>query len=112
MLDWKDEIRRRLANLNLVPVRETEIVEELSQHMESLYEELLADGATQEEACQVLLEELSESRLLAEELRRVERQVRYEPVYCARGKMKVFPQWKTCLECAADSGALDAKVGS
>ncbi len=26
--------------------------------------------------------------------------------------MKVFPQWKTCLECAADSGALDAKVGS
>src|SRR6476619_4245450 len=34
MLDWKAEIRRRLAGLNLSPTRELEIVEEVAQHLE------------------------------------------------------------------------------
>ncbi len=80
MPDWKDEIRKRLANLKLSPVREAEIVEELSQHMESLYEELLSGGATEAEAERRTLAELSESELLARELRRIEREVKREPV--------------------------------
>jgi hypothetical protein len=50
MPEWKDEIRRRLGNLKLDPIRELEIVEELAQHLEERYEELLARGATEEEA--------------------------------------------------------------
>jgi hypothetical protein len=34
MPDWKPEIRRRLANLKLVPTREAAIVEELAQHLD------------------------------------------------------------------------------
>ena len=47
MPDWKAEIKKQLADLKLAPVREAEIIEELAQHLESLYEELLADGAAQ-----------------------------------------------------------------
>ena len=35
MPDFKVEIRARLAELQLSPVREAEIVEELSQHLEA-----------------------------------------------------------------------------
>ena len=34
MIDWKKEIRQRLAGLKLKPTREAEIVEELAQHLE------------------------------------------------------------------------------
>jgi hypothetical protein len=34
MPEWKDEIKNRLAGLNLAPAREAEIVEELAQHLE------------------------------------------------------------------------------
>jgi hypothetical protein len=40
MIDWKLEIRKRLAGLMLEPTREAEIVEELSQHLEDRYLEL------------------------------------------------------------------------
>jgi putative ABC transport system permease protein len=42
--DWQGEIRHRLAGLKLAPVREAEIVEELSQHLDDRYEELIALG--------------------------------------------------------------------
>jgi putative ABC transport system permease protein len=80
MLDWKQEIKTRLAGLHLAPMREMEIVDELSQHLESLQEELLTDGATVEEATRLLHEELSASELLAQELRRVEDRVRRAPI--------------------------------
>jgi hypothetical protein len=41
MPDWKQEIRRRLANLQLAPTREAAIVEELAQHLDESYAELL-----------------------------------------------------------------------
>lgn len=75
MPEWKQEIRQRLANLKLEPAREAAIVEELAQHLDDCYAELLAGGATSAEAYQQSLAELSESELLAQELRRVERQV-------------------------------------
>jgi putative ABC transport system permease protein len=80
MPDWSDEIRRRLARLRLAPTREAEIVEELSQHLEDLYEQTLQGGATEDEACRAVLQELDESHLLAQELRQVERPARPEPV--------------------------------
>jgi hypothetical protein len=50
MPDWKSEIRRRLARLRLAPTRENAIVEELAQHLDESYEELLACGMSEAEA--------------------------------------------------------------
>jgi predicted permease len=78
MHEWKEEIRERLASLQLEPAREAAIVEELSQHLEDHYRELLARGAGPEEAYRMALAEVSET--LQRELRRVERPIKYEPV--------------------------------
>ena len=59
MADWKPEIRRRLQNLQLAPTREGAIVEELAQYLDDCYAELLASGATEMEAYQQTLAELS-----------------------------------------------------
>src|SRR5882672_11069562 len=79
MPDWKREIRQRLAELNLAPTREAEIVEELAQHVEDRYEELLARGETEAEASRLALAELTESDSLMRELRRTEREAAPEP---------------------------------
>jgi macrolide transport system ATP-binding/permease protein len=78
--DWKPEIRRRLQNLQLAPMREAAIVEELAQHLDDYYAELLAGGASEAEAYHQTLLELNESELLARELRCVERQFAPEPI--------------------------------
>ncbi|MBA3439126.1 MAG: ABC transporter permease [Pyrinomonadaceae bacterium] len=80
MPEWKQEIRGRLAGLQLAPTREAAIVEELAQHLDDCYAELLSGGATPAEAERQTLAELSGSELLARELRRVERQVVPEPI--------------------------------
>jgi len=77
---WKEEIRRRLAKLNLAAAREAAIVEELAQHLDDCYAELLAGGVTPAEAERRTRAELSGNELLARELRRVERQVAPEPI--------------------------------
>jgi macrolide transport system ATP-binding/permease protein len=66
--------------MNLAPTRESEIVEELAQHLEDRYAELLSGGAAPEEAFLAALAELSESESLERELRRVERQSSPEPI--------------------------------
>jgi predicted permease len=80
MLDWKPEVKQRLADVNLAPAREAAIIEELAQHLDDCYTELLAGGATPVEAYRQTLAELNGSELLARELRRVERQVAPEPI--------------------------------
>jgi predicted permease len=80
MPDWKPEITRRLQGLHLAPTREAAIVEELAQYLDDYYAELSAGGATEAEAYQRTLAELSGSELLARELRRVERQSYPEPI--------------------------------
>jgi len=79
MPDWKEEIARRLSRSGLEPGREAEIIEELAQHLEDLYEQSVRGGATSEEAYRASLRELTEGELLAQELRRVERLARQEP---------------------------------
>src|SRR5882672_9276639 len=80
MPDWKVEIRRRLTNLRLTPTRENAIIEELAEHLDDCYAELVAGGVSEAEAYQRTLAELSGSELLARELRRAERQVQQEPI--------------------------------
>ncbi|HJQ25492.1 MAG TPA: ABC transporter permease [Blastocatellia bacterium] len=80
MPDWRNEIRQRLAGLRLEPMREDEIIEELSQHLDDRYAERRAAGASIAEARRAALNELSSSEILRQELRRVERRVVPEPV--------------------------------
>lgn len=58
MPDWKSHVRARLASLRLSPARETEIVEELAQHLDDRWRELIAGGASEEEATSVALGQL------------------------------------------------------
>jgi putative ABC transport system permease protein len=79
MPDFKEEIRKRVAALNLPPAREAGIVEELSQHLDDEYEQSLARGATESEAYKTALSGLSQRDLLAE-LKRIEGRLPGEPV--------------------------------
>lgn len=72
MPDWKAELRARLRALRLPPVREADIVEELSQHLEDRYREARIGARSDADAVQVVLAELDGSDLVAE-LARVER---------------------------------------
>src|SRR5438309_2354031 len=80
MPDFKDAIRRQLTGLDLAPARETEIVDELSQHLEDEYDDALSKGATEEQAEQTVLQELRVTDLLGDELKKVERRTSHEPI--------------------------------
>ena len=80
MLDWKAEIRRRLAGLNLSPTRELEIVEEVAQHLEDQYDEALRRGGSETEAQDQVHCNLDLSDLFGTELQGVEEQARPNPV--------------------------------
>src|SRR5215813_647076 len=90
MREWDEEISRLLANLKLEPTREAAIVKELSQHLDDYYAELRAGGATAEQASRAALAELSSSGLLAQELRRVERQGNHEPIIFGTRRMNML----------------------
>jgi predicted permease len=90
MPDWKKEITERLAGLRLAPTREAEIVEELAQCLEDSYDELLANGATEADACRKTLEQLNESELLARELNKIERPVSPEPIVLGGRRTNIF----------------------
>lgn len=63
MPDWRDSVRARLSSLRLSPAREAEIVEELSQHLDERYDELLRGGLTADEAALMALREFGNDKL-------------------------------------------------
>jgi len=85
MPDWKPEIRKQLNGVRLEPTRESEIVDELADHFEDRYAELLAEGAAEEDARRFVLEEIREGDVLAAELRTSERRSPPEPVPLGAG---------------------------
>ena len=72
MQDWKKEIREALSQLTLPPLREAEIVEELGQHLEDRYEDLLLQGYAEDEAAQKTLSEFRQNEMICD-LRGLER---------------------------------------
>ena len=68
MPDWAAHLRPRLASLRLSPAREHEIVQELSQHLEDRFRELMAGGASEDEATRLALADFREGNLLAQYL--------------------------------------------
>src|ERR1041385_4861603 len=79
MLDFKTEIRARLASLQLSPAREAEIVDELAQHLEDEYDQALSRGVSEEEAQHAVLKKLEVPDLLGRELERIERRAPQNP---------------------------------
>jgi hypothetical protein len=65
MPEWKPEILRRLAPLRLSPAREGEIAEEIAQHLDDRYQELLAAGLSADSAFRAAFDELKGEDLLA-----------------------------------------------
>jgi predicted permease len=65
MPSWVEHVRPRLSSLRLSPAREHEIVEELSQHLEDRWRELVAGGTPEDEATRMALAGFREGNLLA-----------------------------------------------
>jgi len=68
MSDWAEHVRARLSSLRLSPTRENEIVEELSQHLDDRWQELVAGGATPEQATALTLSEFKGQDVLAQHM--------------------------------------------
>jgi putative ABC transport system permease protein len=66
--------------LQLAPARENAIVEEVAQHLDESYAELLASGVSEADAYGHVLAELHDGGLLTHGLRRVERSTNPEPI--------------------------------
>ena len=73
MPDWKDEVKRRLRGLQVSPVNEAEIVEELAQHLDDVYQRALRNGASEENARRAALSELNAEHSLLNELQRTQK---------------------------------------
>jgi MacB-like periplasmic core domain len=68
MPDWAPEVRSRLSTVRLSPTREAEIVEELSQHLDDRWRELVAGGADPDAAARLALAEFRGTDVLAQYL--------------------------------------------
>ena len=83
--DWKSEILRRLAPLKLSAAREQEIADEIAQHLDDRYQDLLGGGDAPHEALRKTLDELETQNLLAHNLQSIETDLQCEPL--ALGKV-------------------------
>jgi putative ABC transport system permease protein len=79
MPDWDAEIRARLFGLQLTGPREAELIDELSAHLDDLFEELRGQGTPPEDARRAALAALAEADL-AGGLRRLRQARAPEPV--------------------------------
>ena len=78
MPDWRPDIASRLGGLRLDPARKAEIIDELSEHLDQRYDELLSEGATADEAFRTAVSELRDAQALATAMRPL-RQTRVAP---------------------------------
>jgi putative ABC transport system permease protein len=60
---WRSEVLRRLRAAKLDPATEQEVVEELAQHLDDCYRELLATGMPEAQARRAVLKELDNKGL-------------------------------------------------
>jgi predicted permease len=65
MPNWSKQIRSVLADIQLEAAREAEIVEELTQHLNDVYEDGLANGLSPQEAERIALASLRDGELTA-----------------------------------------------
>jgi putative ABC transport system permease protein len=65
MPDWRPDIRARLSQLSIAPSREAEIVEELTQHLDDRWRELIVSGETPDDAARIARTEFNGARFEA-----------------------------------------------
>jgi predicted permease len=66
MPDWAEEIRARIARLEMDPAEEASLVDELSEHLTDRYNEMRGNGLDDLEICRLLKAELDERTLVAQ----------------------------------------------
>jgi putative ABC transport system permease protein len=90
MPDWNRILRDRLADLKLDPAAEAEIFDELAQHLDDRYQELLASGVPEGDAQRIAAAPVHNSPSLAEALQRARRRPAPEPPSARTGHLGVF----------------------
>jgi predicted permease len=80
MLDWEAIVRERLAPLRLTGSAEADLAEELAQHLEERYRELLGGGANEDDAQRQVISELENVQPLKDGLERNQQMPRYDSV--------------------------------
>ena len=78
MRDWKSVVRERMAPLGMEGTAEAEWIEELTQHLEDKYRELMRGGASEEEAYRTAAAEMDDVAPMRAGLERSERMPRDE----------------------------------
>jgi putative ABC transport system permease protein len=68
MPEWTDRVRERLTGLRLDPATEAETIEEVTQHLDDRYRDLLANGMTEPEAAAQAWRELDGHPRLSHEI--------------------------------------------
>ena len=87
MRDWKSEVRQRLENSGLDGSTEAEMVEELAQHADDRYNELLRSGEDEETASRIVRAELGHTEEVSRS--RVRRQASAPPEPTSSGNWLV-----------------------
>ena len=80
MPDWKHLVRERLASLRLTATAESDLTDELAQHLEDRFLELRSGGASEEEAGRKAISELDCIDPLRTGLERNQRMPKYDAV--------------------------------
>jgi predicted permease len=80
MPDWARHIRPRLASLRLSPAREAEIVDELSQHLEERWRELVDGGTSEADATRLALAEFQDTDRLGTSMAPLKQARRPQPI--------------------------------
>jgi predicted permease len=80
MADWKSLVRTRLTPLHLTAAAESELTDELAQHLEDHYRDLLGGGASEEEAYRLTVSEMDDVYPLRAGVDRSQRMPKHETV--------------------------------
>src|SRR3954471_10703353 len=80
MADWRRVVRARLADLRLTASAESELTEEVAQHLEDLQRDLQSGGASDDEAYRETVSELDDIYALRAGLDRSQCMTKYEAV--------------------------------
>ena len=86
MPDWKNLIRNRIAPLRLTPAAEADLAEELAQHLEDRYRELIESGIDETEASRQAAAELEDDSAIRGLVKSSRRMARTEPVPAGAGR--------------------------
>lgn len=92
MPDWQSIVLNRIASLRLEPTAESDLAEELAQHLEDRYHEYLSGGANEQEAYQKAISELDDAPALRLQSGRTRRLPRYDTVPAGDAKSANFAE--------------------